>query len=407
MPARPLPRARPSSPARRCELAALDLAAKLARLPDRAGAVVGRSPVDNHGDVLTGYGKFDPPTTPLDANGQGVPYACYGFATQVALVQVDLDLGTVKVLKIAAAHDVGKAVNPQQVEGQIHGGVAQGMGLALMEEYIPGRTENLHDYLIPTFGDMPEMFCVIVDAPTARSPRREGRRRAGADLDRAGDLRRHPSRDRRAGDQGAGAAAPPARGDPSEGACSDDRTLRLGARGRWRHPLRCLPGAVPHPAGQARRLRPLRQRRGQAGAHRSAGAARPSVESGAARCASSKARETGTANWCASPTRSSPASAPPPPIPTTSRRHSSSPVQIDGVDCVTVVTEGIFSYCGVKVKIDTDRYRRPGAGGGARQGRADRARHHPRIRLADALPRRRAAPDRRFESRKATSRAML
>jgi aldehyde oxidoreductase len=151
-----------------CELAALDLKNKLSQVKDHAA--LRDLPPDNHGDVLTGYGRFDPPTTPLDENGQGVPYACYGFATQVALVAVDLDLGAVKVLKIAAAHDVGKAVNPQQVEGQIHGGTAQGIGLALMEEYIPGRTENLHDYLIPTFGDMPEMICKIVEAPTQHGP---------------------------------------------------------------------------------------------------------------------------------------------------------------------------------------------------------------------------------------------
>jgi aldehyde oxidoreductase len=151
-----------------CEIAALDLKAKLDALGDRAA--LRNLPVDNHGDVLTGYGRFDPPTTPLDANGQGVPYSCYGFATQVALVEVDLDLGKVQVLKIAAAHDVGKAINPQQVEGQIQGGTAQGIGLALMEEYIPGRTENLHDYLIPTFGDMPEMICLIVESPTRHGP---------------------------------------------------------------------------------------------------------------------------------------------------------------------------------------------------------------------------------------------
>ncbi|HKP26811.1 MAG TPA: molybdopterin cofactor-binding domain-containing protein, partial [Dongiaceae bacterium] len=144
-----------------CERAALDLKAKLAQVKDRS--MLRDLPVDNHGDVLTGYGRFDPPTTPLDANGQGVPYSCYGFATQVALVEVDLDLGTVKVLKIAAAHDVGKAVNPQQVEGQIHGGVAQGLGLALMEEYIPGRTENLHDYLIPTVGDMAPVKTYLIE----------------------------------------------------------------------------------------------------------------------------------------------------------------------------------------------------------------------------------------------------
>ena len=61
------------------------------------------------------------------------------------------------MLEIVAAHDVGRAINPIQVEGQIQGGIAQGLGLALMEEYLPGRTENLHDYLIPTIGDVPQI----------------------------------------------------------------------------------------------------------------------------------------------------------------------------------------------------------------------------------------------------------
>jgi aldehyde oxidoreductase len=90
--------------------------------------------------VLTGSGHFDPPTTPLDEDGQGVPYASYAFAAQMAEIAVDVRLGTVKVKRIIAAHDVGRAINPIQVEGQIHGGVAQGIGLALMEEYLPGRT---------------------------------------------------------------------------------------------------------------------------------------------------------------------------------------------------------------------------------------------------------------------------
>ncbi len=122
------------------------------------------------GSVLIGSGRFDPVTTPLDKDGQGNPYACYGFATQVALVEVDVELGLTRVLKIAAAHDVGRAINPQQVEGQIHGGTAQGIGLALMEEFIPGRTENLHDYLIPTVGDMPEMIAMIIEDPAPDGP---------------------------------------------------------------------------------------------------------------------------------------------------------------------------------------------------------------------------------------------
>ncbi|MBV8408480.1 MAG: molybdopterin-dependent oxidoreductase [Alphaproteobacteria bacterium] len=112
---------------------------------------------------LIGEGVFDPPTMPLDADGQGVPYATYAFAAQMAMVEVDIELGTVKVLRIVAAHDVGKAINPTLVEGQIQGGIAQGLGLALMEEYLPGRTENLHDYLIPTIGDVPEVECILIE----------------------------------------------------------------------------------------------------------------------------------------------------------------------------------------------------------------------------------------------------
>jgi CO/xanthine dehydrogenase Mo-binding subunit/aerobic-type carbon monoxide dehydrogenase small subunit (CoxS/CutS family) len=118
---------------------------------------------DANGDVLVGSGRFDPPTTPLDANGQGAPYATYGFAAQIAVVDVDTELGTVKVRRIIAAHDVGRAINPTQVEGQIHGGIAQGIGLALMEEYLPGRTENLHDYLIPSFGDVPPIDTILIE----------------------------------------------------------------------------------------------------------------------------------------------------------------------------------------------------------------------------------------------------
>ena len=120
--------------------------------------------------VLEGRGYFDPPSTALDENGQGIPYATYGFAAQVAAVEVDLDLGTVRPRRIVAAHDVGAAVNPTLVEGQIEGGIAQGIGLALMEEYVPGRTENLHDYLFPTIGDVPEVECLLVEDPEPLGP---------------------------------------------------------------------------------------------------------------------------------------------------------------------------------------------------------------------------------------------
>ncbi len=120
-------------------------------------------PADEGGVVARGDGYFDPPTKTLDADGQGEPYATYAFAAQLAVVDVDIDLGTTLVRRIIAAHDVGRAINPTQVEGQIHGGIAQGLGMALMEEYVPGRTENLHDYLIPTIGDVPEIEVILVE----------------------------------------------------------------------------------------------------------------------------------------------------------------------------------------------------------------------------------------------------
>ncbi len=128
-------------------------------------------PADKRNDnVLVGEGYFDPPATPLDGMGQGNPYGTYAFGAQVAEVEVDVELGTVKVLHVWAAHDVGAAINPMQVEGQVHGGVAQGLGLALMEEYIPGRTENLHDYLIPTFGDVPPIDVFLIEDPEPTGP---------------------------------------------------------------------------------------------------------------------------------------------------------------------------------------------------------------------------------------------
>jgi CO/xanthine dehydrogenase Mo-binding subunit len=127
-------------------------------------------PLVTENDVLLGEGLFDPPSSPLDANGQGEPYATYGFAAQIAEVDVDTQLGTVSVRRIVAAHDVGCAINPTQVEGQIHGGIAQGLGFALMEEYIPGQTENLHDYLMPTVGDMPDIEVIIIEDPEPLGP---------------------------------------------------------------------------------------------------------------------------------------------------------------------------------------------------------------------------------------------
>jgi aldehyde oxidoreductase len=127
-------------------------------------------PPDADGYVFAAAEKYDPPTKPLDQNGQGAPYAQFGYAAHLAVVEVDTRLGTVRPVLFVAAHDVGKAINPMLVEGQIQGGIAQGLGMALMEEYLPGRTENLHDYLIPTMGDIPPIESIIIEVPDAHGP---------------------------------------------------------------------------------------------------------------------------------------------------------------------------------------------------------------------------------------------
>ncbi|NNF91609.1 MAG: xanthine dehydrogenase family protein, partial [Boseongicola sp.] len=125
---------------------------------------------DTDGYVFEAVETYDPPTRPLDASGQGEPYAQYGYAAHVAEVEVDITLGTVKVVGYTAAHDVGRAINPLLIEGQVQGGIAQGLGMALMEEYLPGRTENLHDYLIPTIGDIPPIETIIIEEPDEHGP---------------------------------------------------------------------------------------------------------------------------------------------------------------------------------------------------------------------------------------------
>lgn len=131
---------------------------------------LGSLPVDARGYALSVEETYDPPTTGLDANGQGNPYALYGYGAQMVELAVDIRLGTVHLIKITAAHDVGRAINPQLIEGQIEGGIAQGIGMALMEDYIAGRTDNLHDYLIPTTGDVPPVESLLIEVPDPDGP---------------------------------------------------------------------------------------------------------------------------------------------------------------------------------------------------------------------------------------------
>jgi CO/xanthine dehydrogenase Mo-binding subunit len=114
------------------------------------------------------------PTGKLDANGQGDPHVTFAFGAARAVVEVDQELGLVRVLQLAVAQDVGRALNPQSVLGQIEGGAAQGLGLALMEEValVNGQVKNASftDYLIPTILDMPPVVSEIVEEPEPGLP---------------------------------------------------------------------------------------------------------------------------------------------------------------------------------------------------------------------------------------------
>jgi xanthine dehydrogenase D subunit len=115
------------------------------------------------------------PTHPVDPEtGQGFAHVQYAYAAHRAVVDVDTDLGLVKVVELDCAQDVGKAMNPQAVEGQIHGGTAQGLGLAIMEEIQvkEGHIANpsFTDYLIPTILDMPPMRIDVLEYPDPNAP---------------------------------------------------------------------------------------------------------------------------------------------------------------------------------------------------------------------------------------------
>ncbi len=115
------------------------------------------------------------PTFPMDpVTGQGNSHTQLALCVHRAVVDVDVDLGLVRVVELAAVQDVGKILNPLALEGQIHGGSAQGLGLALMEEIQvrEGRVLNpsFTDYLIPTILDMPPMRLSILENPDPHAP---------------------------------------------------------------------------------------------------------------------------------------------------------------------------------------------------------------------------------------------
>jgi CO/xanthine dehydrogenase Mo-binding subunit len=115
------------------------------------------------------------PTVPFDPEtGAGNAHVQYAFSAHRAVVDVDVELGLVKVVALDTAQDVGKAINPDAVVGQIQGGSAQGMGLALMEEVVvtDGKVRNpsFTDYLIPTILDMPPMRIEVLEYADPHAP---------------------------------------------------------------------------------------------------------------------------------------------------------------------------------------------------------------------------------------------
>ena len=153
-----------------CDLvnAELDGRARDLRIPrDRLGALLD-TPVEHR---IT---YRHTPTEPLGDGTQNHGHVAFLFAAHRASVDVDLGTGLVRVVQVATAQDVGKAINPVAVVGQLEGGIAQGLGLAVMEELIlkDGAVKNASftDYLLPTFLDMPPVLTDLIEHPHPDAP---------------------------------------------------------------------------------------------------------------------------------------------------------------------------------------------------------------------------------------------
>ncbi len=127
------------------------------------------------GQIVVGEGWYDPPTQMVDKDTyKGNISAAYGFGAQMAEVEVDTETGQVRVLRLACANDVGRAINPMAVEGQIEGGAQMGLGYALSEELIVANGQALnpdfHHYRLFTAADMPPIETIIVETDDPGGP---------------------------------------------------------------------------------------------------------------------------------------------------------------------------------------------------------------------------------------------
>jgi CO/xanthine dehydrogenase Mo-binding subunit len=117
-----------------------------------------------------------PPTTPFNKEtGHSMPNFAYAYAAQAVEVEVDTETGHIRVLRVVAGDDLGKAINPNLVVGQIEGAVVQAQGYALLEDYKTDNgqvlTDQLSTYLIPTIWDIPEQVeSVILEVPDPNGP---------------------------------------------------------------------------------------------------------------------------------------------------------------------------------------------------------------------------------------------
>jgi CO/xanthine dehydrogenase Mo-binding subunit len=129
------------------------------------------------GKIIVGRGSYTSNTTKLNLDtGEGRPFDTYAYATTIADVEVDTETGEVTLLKLTSDYDVGKAVNPLLVEGQVEGGSMFGVGMALTEDltpYYPNtnfQPVSFADYMIPTSKDVPELVTTIVEHPSTTGP---------------------------------------------------------------------------------------------------------------------------------------------------------------------------------------------------------------------------------------------
>jgi CO/xanthine dehydrogenase Mo-binding subunit len=132
--------------------------------------------VDEERPAVATYQYLAPKTTYFDPEtGASTPNFAYGYVAQAVEVEIDLETGALSVEKVISVHDVGKAINPDQVVGQVEGGVVQALGYAVTENFLQeeGRvlTDRFSTYLIPTIMDVPkEMTTVIMETPDPEGP---------------------------------------------------------------------------------------------------------------------------------------------------------------------------------------------------------------------------------------------